>query len=256
MDSFVINRISEEADFQKTKNCPYCGEILLDIANICRHCGGLLGAESKMGNSTDNDKFSRKATGVFIGLFSIGILFVTFYVWAFMSFTAVESSYNQKTTTVLSEKNNTVIFNEGETVDLGFFLYRAKASWWVESWNTNDFKGQKFLREIGRKPDSSFLMVMISVYNKDKRPHEIPEITLVDESGAQYETTDKAYGHEDLIDHWDSINPGVWKYRGLAVFDVPNSRKYKLVLSGSDLYDEIGIICLSPKEKSPIEWIP
>jgi hypothetical protein len=71
----------------------------------------------------------------------------------------------------------------------------------------------------------------LSVRNDDKKPRNIPPFKLIDNRGAEYQTSSKAWGVEDNIGVIESLNPSVTK-NGLIVFDVPKSRSYKLKVSG------------------------
>jgi len=73
-------------------------------------------------------------------------------------------------------------------------------------------------------------LVSITVRNNDTKARQIPPIKLVDEYGAEYQTSSKL-GLDNAIGILDSLNPDVTK-RGNILFDVPKYRKYKLQLDG------------------------
>jgi hypothetical protein len=70
----------------------------------------------------------------------------------------------------------------------------------------------------------------LSVRNDDKKPRNIPPFKLIDNAGAEYQTSSKAWRVEDNIGVIESLNPSVTK-NGLIVFDVPKSCSYKLKVS-------------------------
>ena len=71
----------------------------------------------------------------------------------------------------------------------------------------------------------------MTVRNDDKEARSIAPFKLVDDTGAQYETSAKAWSVEGSIGVLDSLNPGVSK-QGYIVFDVPKGKHYKLAVSG------------------------
>lgn len=130
------------------------------------------------------------------------------------------------------------IFNTGETVSVGYTSYAVWKSWWATKLSDNEFMDQK--------PDATFLFVKLTVRNNDKKARTIPPFKLIDENGAEYDTTSKAWAVKDAIGVLDDLNPGVQK-DGIVVFDVPKTHTYKLKVSGGFWSTEDGLINLSPQ---------
>jgi len=91
-----------------------------------------------------------------------------------------------------------------------------------------------------------FLFVEVSVRNDDTKPRMIPPFRMVDENGAEHETSSKAWAVEGSIGVLDSLNPGVEK-RGNIVFDVPQGHQYKLKVSGGYWSPEDALIEIVPE---------
>ncbi len=91
-----------------------------------------------------------------------------------------------------------------------------------------------------------FLFVELTIRNNDKKARTIPSFELIDENGAEYETTSKGWRVEGSIGVMDSLNPDV-KKRGTIVFDVPQNRKYWLKVSGGYWSGDYDFIRITPK---------
>ncbi len=78
-------------------------------------------------------------------------------------------------------------------------------------------------------PDAAFLLVKIFAMNEDKKARMIPPFHLVDETGAEYNTSPKCL--IDTLDSLVTLNPGV-STSGLIIFDAPREHNYLLKLSG------------------------
>ena len=90
-----------------------------------------------------------------------------------------------------------------------------------------------------------FLFVKLTVRNDDKKARTIPPFKLIDENGAEYETSSKGWSVDGSIGALDSLNPGVQK-DGTILFDVPQSHTYKLKLSGGYWSDDEAFVKLTP----------
>lgn len=130
-------------------------------------------------------------------------------------------------------------YKEKETVAIGYTSYAVWDSWW------SDYlvKDNTFLDQA---PDAKYLFVEVSVRNDDKKPRMIPPFKLVDENGAQHQTTSKAWAVSDALGPLDSLNPGVIK-EGVIVFDVPRGHTYKLLVEGGFWSAEKAYIDLDPE---------
>lgn len=113
-------------------------------------------------------------------------------------------------------------YKMGTTVSVGYTSYVIWSAKWVNKISDNTY--------LNEKPNANFLLVNITVRNNDKKARQIPPFKLVDEYGAEYQTSSKL-GLDNAIGILDSLNPDVSK-RGNILFDVPKYRKYKLQLDG------------------------
>ncbi len=94
------------------------------------------------------------------------------------------------------ESQSKTVHKMGETVSIGYTSYAVWRAWW-----SSRFSGNEFL------------------------------VKLIDENGAEYEMSRKAWAVKAGIDLLESLNLGVWK-QGLIVFDVPRTPRYNLKVSG------------------------
>jgi len=99
---------------------------------------------------------------------------------------------------------------------------------------------------LNERPAAIYLFVDLTVRNDDKKARSVPSFKLVDENGAEYETTSKVWAVEQSFGVLDSLNPGVER-RGVIVFDVPQHRNYKLKVSGGYWSHENALVEISPK---------
>jgi hypothetical protein len=155
------------------------------------------------------------------------IIIVCIFGGTFLSIntaTKHKASNQSKPTTKTSKQPATIrTYNMGETVNIGYTSYRVNNAWWSDKLSDNQF--------IDKKADASWLFISLSVRNDDKKPRTIPPFKLIDSSGAQYQTSSKAWAVDGHIGALESLNPDVTK-NGLIIFDVPQSRKYRLKISG------------------------
>ncbi len=129
------------------------------------------------------------------------------------------------------------ICKENELVSIGYTSYRVLKSEWTSRLSHS--------RPPDQKPNAMFLLIELTVRNGDSKPRSIPPFRLIDQNGAEYETSSKSVYIEDSIDILDSLNPGVQKH-GFIVFDIPKGHHYNLKVSGGYWSDEYAIIMLSP----------
>jgi len=131
------------------------------------------------------------------------------------------------------------IFKQGETVHVGYTSYLISRSWWGSNLSSNPY--------FNERPDAAFLFVELAVRNDDKKARSVPPFSLVDENGAEYETTSKAALLDNVLSFLDSLNPGVQK-QGIVVFDIPKGNNYKLKLSGGYWSGDDALVDLTPEE--------
>lgn len=127
---------------------------------------------------------------------------------------------------------------EGDTVHVGYTTYRVLQSWWSYNLSDNKFCDQP--------PNAHYLFVELTVRNDDKKARTVPPLTLIDENGAEYETSSHRFCVEEAIGFLESLNPSV-STQGLIVFDVPRDRNYRLQLSGGYWSTEDAYVHLAPK---------
>ncbi|MDL1982250.1 MAG: DUF4352 domain-containing protein [Deltaproteobacteria bacterium] len=130
------------------------------------------------------------------------------------------------------------VFMELERVHIGYISYVVRRSWWSNRFSDNQF--------INQEPDAKFLFVELTVRNNDKKARSIAPFTLIDEKGAEYETSNKAWAVEGSIGVLTSLNPNI-KKQGFIVFDVPTEHRYKLKVSGGYWSSEDAFVQLFPK---------
>jgi hypothetical protein len=209
------------------KKCKECGMGVSTSAKVCPHCGKKY--------PTGGFTWPAKIFLIFILLVVIGQLF---------GHSDQSSKSNNNSVDVKSQSHETPklqgkIYKEGDTVHVGYTSYAAWRSWWSKRLSDNQY--------LDNKPDAMFLFVELSVRNNDKKARTIPPFKLIDENGAEYETSSKAWSIEHSIGALDSLNPSVRK-QGIIVFDVPTNNTYKLKVSGGYWSEEDALILLSPNQ--------
>ena len=130
------------------------------------------------------------------------------------------------------------VYKMGETVSIGYTSYVIWRAWWSNKLSNNSF--------LDDRPNASFLFIKLSVRNDNKKPRIVPPFKLIDENGAEYETSSKAWAVEGGIGVLESLNPGVQK-RGVIVFDIPETHRYKLRVSGGYWSAADALIEIVPK---------
>jgi hypothetical protein len=109
-------------------------------------------------------------------------------------------------------------YQMGVTVPIGNISYVARSAYWTN--------GSPYAQ-----PDASFLCIDVTVQNNDNQSRMVPPFQLIDENGAEYDSSSKGLFFPDSIGPLYDLNPGVQK-RGSVVFDVPQNHQYKLKVSG------------------------
>lgn len=129
------------------------------------------------------------------------------------------------------------VFNERETVHVGYTSYCVWRSWWSNSLSQNPL--------LNQRPNARFLFVELTVRNNDSKPRMVPPFTLIDTDGAVYEASPHGWAVEGSIGVIETLNPSVSK-QGIVVFDVPEKRDYRLKLSGGYWSLEDAYVQLTP----------
>jgi hypothetical protein len=122
---------------------------------------------------------------------------------------------------------------QGIWMTVGGLSFRVLKSEWVETLSAK--------KVLDKRPDASFLSILLTVRNDGKAPMTIPSFGLIDEGEAEYETFEKGW----LIDNWlgrlERLNPGVGR-SGVIVFDVPQAHRYRLKVLGGLWSQEYALI--------------
>ena len=210
------------------KKCKECGCDVSTKAEVCPSCGVVL----------------KKKKGC-LGYIGSGILFI-FIIGIIGSIIEQDSeksksSLDHKKLGVQSKTESvSKVYNEKDTVSIGYTSYAVWRSWWSNHLSNNIF--------LNENPDANFLFVELTIKNNDKKPRSVAPFKLIDEQGAEYESSSKSWQVEGSIGVLSSLNPNV-KKTGFIVFDVPKDNIYKLKVSGGYWSSDVGFIKLSPKDK-------
>lgn len=198
--------------------CKECDRLISSETAFCPNCGAV----------------SKKKTGCFTWLVAGFFIFVI--IGGIRSFSNKDS--NRSGSTSSKDKPQPTLYQEGDTVEVGYTVYGVRSSWWSSKLSDNQF--------LNQHPDASFLFVELSVLNGYNKARLIAPFKLIDENGAEYEASSKAWSVEGSIGILTSLNPGVVK-TGSVVFDVPKRHEYKLKVSNGYWSGENAFILLSPK---------
>jgi len=125
----------------------------------------------------------------------------------------------------------------GETLSVGYTSYCVWRAWYSDRLSSNQF--------LNKRPNAKWLFLDISVRNNDRKARMVPPFKLVDENGAEYESSGEGTMIENAIGVLESLNPSVTK-QGLVVFDVPQNHQYRLKVSGGYWSSEDGFIRIVP----------
>ena len=110
----------------------------------------------------------------------------------------------------------------GDQFQIGYTQYKVLSKKWQRQLGNEYF---------GSTADGRYLLVRVQVKNLDREERMVPQLKLVDETGAEYkESSDSMYlGKEAQF--MKSLNPSV-QTKLIALFDVPPEHHYTLKLSG------------------------
>lgn len=133
------------------------------------------------------------------------------------------------------------IYAAGEQFVVGYTAYRVNGCWFSTRLSDNQF--------LDRPPDATYLFVDVNVVNVDKKERMIAPFKLLDESGAEYGTSDKAWMADGSIGLLTNLNPGVGK-RAYVISDVPTQHQYRLLVSGGYWSGQEALVDLNPSSKS------
>jgi hypothetical protein len=203
--------------------CRECGNEVSTEAQSCPHCGAVI-------------KRKKSCLGC------AGVAFLILIIFGVVCSLVEKGTWSPPTSSRSGESPTSSqprLYKEGETVSIGYTSYAVWKSWYSARLSDNKL--------LDHKPDARFLFVDLTVRNNDKEPRYIPSFKLIDENGAEYETTSKAWAVEGSIGVLESLNPSVQK-QGVIVFDVPTDHKYRLEAFGGFWSGQHALIELSPKQ--------
>lgn len=205
------------------KKCKECSNEISTKAESCPKCGAVI--KKKMGC---------------LGYIGVGILVIIYLgvIGSFMNDGSNRTTSNSKQLSITSKGKPQKTYKEGDIVNIGYTSYAVWSSWWSSRLSDNQF--------LDDQPDAMFLFIGLTIRNDDKKARSIPPFQLIDENGAEYDTTSKGWAVEGSIGLFDSLNPGV-KKQGTIVFDVPQNHNYKLKLSGGYWSGEDAFVNITPK---------
>lgn len=217
------------------KKCKECGSEVSTKAMSCPKCGAV--QKKKSGCL----QFFRAALLVF---------FVIVIITAILSkpskkpsTSATSASPTSTSTSPGSDRApKQTQYKERDSVSIGYTSYAVWRSWWSSRLSDNEY--------LNQRPDAKFLFVELAVRNNDKKPRAIPPFRLLDENGAEYEASSKAWVVDGSIGILESLNPSVTK-QGFVVFDVPTGHNYRLKVSGGYWSGEDALIQLAPGATKP-----
>ncbi len=136
-----------------------------------------------------------------------------------------------------------VRFSMGDTVKVGYWTYRCNRAGRVPFVGHSQYDLER--------ADATFIAVDLTIENNDRTPSTFPPPKLIDSEGREYEESSKAFMLEGAFNIWKKLNPDV-SSRGLILFDVPDGRKYTLVLSGGFRSRQTALIDLMAAEQPPV----
>jgi hypothetical protein len=115
-------------------------------------------------------------------------------------------------------------YQMGERVPLGHLIYAVFDLQWKPQIGTG---------VDARIPQNRFYEIRISVVNSGGAPCSIPNVSLVDDSGASYPEIEKGDGIQDFLGALHQVAPAE-SVQGYLVFDV-QPKHYKLKLSDDEV---------------------
>lgn len=219
-------------------SCKECGKEISDQASSCPNCGFPVKEQLQQPPWQPQPKSTQekeKKKG------SKWWLIIVVIVGIFVLFKLVGGSPNNITQTASVESSKTddrKYYNMGQQVDVGYMSYVAWQAKWSHRLSSNPY--------LDQKPNARYLIIQITARNNDKKARTIPPFRLIDEDGAEYDTTSNAFILEGALGLLDDLNPGVQK-EGFIVFDVPTHHDYKLKLSGGYWSSDEALVEIIPQ---------
>jgi hypothetical protein len=199
--------------------CQECGQEVSQKAGSCPKCGAPINKKTSV------------ITWIVAGLFALWLI-------GSLSSKSGGSSSTPESTSANSSKSAPIAYKIGDNAHIGYTSYVVWKAFYRNQLSDNQF--------LNQAPDATYLFVELTVRNDDKQARTIAPFKLVDENGAEYETSSKAWSVDGGIGILDSLNPSVSK-KGYIVFDVPRGKQYKLKISGGYWSADEAIVDLALK---------
>jgi hypothetical protein len=200
--------------------CKECGKEVSTAAAACPHCGCVL--KKKAG-------CLRTLGGAILVVIAAGV--------AIQIVGSQKSPNTSGGTSSPSTPESSKVYGMGQTISVGYTSYAVYRAWWSSRLSDNPY--------LDQKPNAEYLFVDLAVRNDDSKARTVPPFKLLDDAGAEYETSNRSWGVQGSIGVLEDLNPSVGK-RGYIVFDVPRDRNYRLKLSGGFWSSDAAYVRLSP----------
>lgn len=194
--------------------CKECGQEVSQKAGSCPKCGAPI----------------KKKTSLLTWVVAI-----FFILWLIGYISGKGLSPSSSNISSRSVEGVTSAYKVGDTAHVGYTSYAVWKVFYKNRLSDNQY--------LNQAPDAEYLFIDLTVRNDDKKARIIAPFKLVDENGAEYETSSNAWSVDGSIGIIHSLNPGVEK-RGYIVFDVPRGKHYKLKISGGYWSKDIALVDL------------
>lgn len=126
----------------------------------------------------------------------------------------------------------------GQGIKVGHLLFAA--------WNARWYENSSDIQYLNVKPDSSYLLIEMTLRNDSNRRSIKPFLFLIDDRGFYYEPSKKWVGGVGNMHSLNRLNPGV-SQDGYIVFDVPKNSYYKLKISDRRRTNSYALIQIKPE---------
>lgn len=126
----------------------------------------------------------------------------------------------------------------GQGIKVGHLLFAA--------WNARWYENSSNIQYLNVKPDSSYLLIEMTLRNDSNRRSIKPFLFLIDDRGFYYEPSKKWVVGVGNMHSLNRLNPGV-SQDGYIVFDVPKNSHYKLKISDRRRTNSYALIQIKPE---------
>ena len=114
------------------------------------------------------------------------------------------------------------------------------------AWNARWYENSSNIQHLDVKPDSSYLLIEMTLRNDSNRRSIKPLLFLIDDRGFSYEPSKKWVMGLGNMYSLNRLNPGV-SQDGYIVFDVPKNSHYKLKISDRRRTNSYALIQIEPE---------